>query len=131
MPIKAVIFVNKEKFRDRLIKIMNEKDIKQPELSLMTGITQSSISDYINGKYSPKQDKIDLLAKALGVSPTYLLGYEEDFQESSKIENEDYAWIARNAKKLSDEKKKKLKEIMKLTFDFLDNEEDEEHDSKL
>ena len=131
MPIKAVIFVNKEKFRERLIKIMNEKDIKQPELSLMTGITQSSISDYINGKYSPKQDKIDLLAKALGVSPTYLLGYEEDFQESSKIENEDYAWIARNAKKLSDEKKKKLKEIMKLTFDFLDNEEDEEHDPKL
>lgn len=123
--------MNKEKFRERLIKIMNEKDIKQPELSLMTGITQSSISDYINGKYSPKQDKIDLLAKALGVSPTYLLGYEEDFQESSKIENEDYAWIARNAKKLSDEKKKKLKEIMKLTFDFLDNEEDEEHDSKL
>lgn len=123
--------MNKEKFRERLIKIMNEKDIKQPELSLMTGITQSSISDYINGKYSPKQDKIDLLAKALGVSPTYLLGYEEDFQESSKIENEDYAWIARNAKKLSDEKKKKLKEIMKLTFDFLDNEEDEEHDPKL
>ena len=123
--------MNKEKFRERLIKIMNEKDIKQPELSLMTGITQSSISDYINGKYSPKQDKIDLLAKALGVSPTYLLGYEEDFKESSKIENEDYAWIARNAKKLSDEKKKKLKEIMKLTFDFLDNEEDEDHDSKL
>jgi len=53
-----------------LIKhLLEEKQMTQTELSRLTGITQSSLSDYINGKYKPKQDKIDAIAKALGVSP--------------------------------------------------------------
>lgn len=57
---------------------MEEKQITQTELSKRTGITQSSISDWLRGKYLPKQDKIDLLAKALDVTPAYLMGWEED-----------------------------------------------------
>jgi repressor LexA len=50
-------------------KLMNERGMTQIELAKKTGITQSSLSDYINNKYKPKQDKLDKIAKALGVSP--------------------------------------------------------------
>lgn len=71
----------KKSFPDRFREVINNKDITQTELSKITGITQSSISDWLNGKYSPKQDKIDILAKALGVSPAYLMGWEDENEE--------------------------------------------------
>jgi transcriptional regulator, XRE family len=64
-------------FINRLKTIMSERKITQSELSKRTGIRQSSISDWLNGRYEPKQDKIYLIAQALGVSPSWLLGYDE------------------------------------------------------
>lgn len=75
----------KKSFPDRFREVITNKDITQTELSKITGITQSSISDWLNGKYLPKQDKIDILAKALGVSPAYLMGWEDDDIDLSKI----------------------------------------------
>lgn len=75
----------KKSFPDRFREVITNKDITQTELSNITGITQSSISDWLNGKYLPKQDKIDILAKALGVSPAYLMGWEDDDIDLSKI----------------------------------------------
>lgn len=68
----------KDSFSDRLTNTMSIKNISQTELAKLTGITQSSISDYINNRYKPKQDKIDLLAKALNTTPAYLMGWEEE-----------------------------------------------------
>ena len=67
----------KEDFKTRIIELMEIRGLTQSELSQRTGITQSSLSDYIKGKYKPKQDKIDLIARALDVSPSYLMGWEE------------------------------------------------------
>ena len=64
-------------FINRLKNIMSERKITQSELSKRTGIRQSSISDWLNGRYEPKQDKIYLIAQALGVSPSWLLGYDK------------------------------------------------------
>ena len=64
-------------FINRLKSIMSERKITQSELSKRTCIRQSSISDWLNGRYEPKQDKIYLIAQALGVSPSWLLGYDE------------------------------------------------------
>ena len=64
-------------FINRLKNIMSERKITQSELSKRTGIRQSSISDWLNGRYEPKQDKIYLIAQSLGVSPSWLLGYDE------------------------------------------------------
>lgn len=71
----------KKTFRERIIEIMEEKGITQADISKATNITQSSLSDYIKGKYSPKQDKIDLIAQALHVSPAYLMGWDEEKPE--------------------------------------------------
>ena len=57
---------------------MEKLDISAAELSRRTGIRSSSISDYLTGKYAPKQDKIDLIAEALGISPVWLMGWEDE-----------------------------------------------------
>lgn len=78
-------------FAKRLNHLMAEKNITQNKLSKMTGITQSSISDWANGKYKPRQDKVYQLSKALKVSPAYLLGYTDNeniFDDISSADNE-------------------------------------------
>ena len=65
----------KSSFQDRMQEVMSNRNITQSELSKATGITQSSISDWMRGKYLPKQDKVDIIAKALDVTPSYLMGW--------------------------------------------------------
>ena len=57
----------------RIKHIMTVKNIGQAELVRRTGLPASSISDWLSGKYAPKQDKIDIMAAALGVSPAWLM----------------------------------------------------------
>lgn len=63
-------------FKNRLKELLLEKNMTQKELSNLTGITPSSISDWLRGKYEAKQDKIDIIATALNVSQAYLMGYD-------------------------------------------------------
>ena len=49
-----------QKLIQRMKQVMTEKRITQAELSKRTGIRASSISDYLNNRYEPKQDKIYL-----------------------------------------------------------------------
>ncbi len=71
-------------FSKRLKETMINRGITQSDLSAMTSIRASSISDWLNDKYSPKQDKIAIIAKALNVSPAWLMGYDEENNEETK-----------------------------------------------
>ncbi|MDO4594457.1 MAG: XRE family transcriptional regulator [Tissierellia bacterium] len=72
-------------FINKLKMLMEEKNMSQTDLSNRTGIRQSSISDWLNGRYAPKQDKILLLSEALGVSPGYLVGFGEELEFVSAV----------------------------------------------
>lgn len=63
-------------FQDRITSALAENSITQAELARKTGIWASAISDYIKGKYEAKQDKLSMLARALNVSETWLMGYD-------------------------------------------------------
>lgn len=78
-------------FKDRLKQITSERKISQSELSRRTGIGRNSISDYLNGKYEAKQDKVFELAKALNVNEAWLMGF--DISKNRKIENNDITSI--------------------------------------
>lgn len=67
----------KDQFIERLNSILQKRNLSQADLSKMTGIRSSSISDWLKGKYEPKQDKIAIIADALNVSPVWLIGYDE------------------------------------------------------
>ena len=68
----------KSQFIKRLNSILQKRNLSQADLSKMTGIRSSSISDWLNGKYEPKQDKISIIADALNISPVWLIGYDDD-----------------------------------------------------
>lgn len=52
------------------------RGMSQTELSKATGIPRPTISNYVNGKYEAKNDGVYLIAKALGVSEAWLMGFD-------------------------------------------------------
>ena len=63
----------KNEFQYRLQKSIAKSGLTASELSKATGISEVNISNYINGKYVAKQDKVFLLAQALNVDPGWLM----------------------------------------------------------
>ena len=75
----------KQTTQQRLNQLMSERNLKQVDilnislpLQKETGIkmSKSHLSQYVNGKSSPDQYKLYLLAKTLNVSEAWLLGYD-------------------------------------------------------
>ena len=112
------------KFIFRLKLIMEQKAITQAELAKRTGIRQSSISDWLAGKYQPKQDKIAVIADALNISPGWLLGYDpDDDQYYIDKEAAEYAEILRTrpgARMLFSAAKDISKEDMEKAVEYIE-----------
>lgn len=70
--------MTKKEFGDHLLTLIDAYGFSQKDLSRLTGIRESTISDWINGKYLPKQDKRLLIAKALDISPDRLYLGDDD-----------------------------------------------------
>lgn len=61
-------------FHKRLLEAMDEKGMNQADLVRATGIAKGSISQYVLGQNMPYSPRIAILAKALDVSPIWLMG---------------------------------------------------------
>lgn len=71
---------------ERICEAMKRLDVKPVELSRRTGISKSSISQYMSGYAAPKSDRIYLIAKALNVSEAWLIGYDEPMEKTPEID---------------------------------------------
>ena len=60
----------------RLREALTASGMKQADLVRETGLDRGSISSYLSGKYEPKQKAIYKMARALGVSESWLLGFD-------------------------------------------------------
>lgn len=58
-------------------KLLDEKGIKNADVSRATGISNMTLSDWKNGKSTPKQDKLMKIADYFGVSLDYLMTGKE------------------------------------------------------
>lgn len=65
------------KFNVCLKDLMKEKNMSQWDLERASGVRQSSISDYLTGKYKPKTGKIVKLAHGLDINPLILFLCED------------------------------------------------------
>lgn len=65
-----------EEIRIRIKSALEQRDMMPVELARKSGISKGSISKYLKGTVLPKQNAIGAMAKALDVSPTWLLGYD-------------------------------------------------------
>ena len=60
----------------RIKKALSIRNMTQTELCAKAKISKSSLSEYLSGKYVPRQDKVFVLAQALNVDPVWLWGYD-------------------------------------------------------
>lgn len=70
-------------FSYRLTALMEEIDISQVELGKRIGISNVTISRYINGERIPRLDIIIKLANVFNVSTDYLLGITKNRKQKS------------------------------------------------
>lgn len=75
----------RDEIKDRIYLALALNDMKPIELSEKTGISKSTISQYMSGYSKPKQDRIYLLAKALNVSEAWLLGYDVSSERKEPV----------------------------------------------
>lgn len=78
---------------ERVFSILKDRGMTQKELSIRTGISQSTISDWKNKRVNPSADKLLILSDALGVSVYDILKETE-----SKYEPADYVIIGKDSK---------------------------------
>lgn len=71
-----------ESFSKRLKEAMQIRNINQAELSQKSGISKSSLSEYLKGKYEAKQTGIFNLARALDVNEVWLMGEDVPMDRS-------------------------------------------------
>ena len=77
-----------ETFKDRLNKAMALRNMKAIDLSEKTGISKARISQYVNGIYTPKSKSTYIIAQALNVSETWLMGIDVPMEpQKAEIEN--------------------------------------------
>lgn len=69
---------------DRYVELLNEKGVKNIDVSRATGIPASTFSDWKKGKSSPKYDKIQKIAEYFGVEPEWLSG-ASDFKTKEEM----------------------------------------------
>lgn len=74
---------------ERLREAMDIRGKKQVDLVRETGIDKGSISNYLSGRYEPKQEAIYKLAIALDVSEMWLWGYDAPMERPKAQKNND------------------------------------------
>lgn len=71
----------KESFKKRMNRAMDLRGMKQIDLVEKTGLPKSAISQYVSGKFEPKQTALFLIAQALDVSEAWLMGYDVEMDK--------------------------------------------------
>lgn len=62
--------------KDRLNEALELRGMNATELAIKSGLNKSSVSRYLSGQMIPRSIAIGKMASALGVSPTWVLGYD-------------------------------------------------------
>ena len=70
----------------RIRKALSIRNMRQADLCEKAGISKSTLSEYLNGRYVPKQDKTFLIAQALNVDPVWLMGYDVPMEKKAPAE---------------------------------------------
>lgn len=105
-------------------KLLKERGVTAYKVAKDTGITTSTLSSWKTGRYTPKPEKLKVLADYFGVSLEYLTTGEERDGEKYYL-NEETAEMAqklfenRNLKVLFDAAQDATPEDLKTTYDML------------
>lgn len=60
----------------RIAEMMKVFNISQSDIVRKTKIPKSTLSNYLNGKRTPDQEHLSILADPYGINPAWLMGYD-------------------------------------------------------
>lgn len=72
----------------RLQELMDIKNINQVELCQRTGIPKSSMSMYLSGERSPRQNRLSQIAEKFNISEAWLMGYDVPMERTDSLSDE-------------------------------------------
>ena len=76
-----------EGMAQRIKTLRKEKGLTLEQVAVVVGVGKSTVRKWETGMIANmKRDKIALLAKALGTTPAYLMGWKESEKENSPSE---------------------------------------------
>lgn len=96
---------------DRLRQLMNERGLRQADILRLvapycalndTILNKNHLSQYLSGKAVPRQDKLNVLSRALKVSEAWLMGYDVPKYEYKAYVDQDDA-DEKNVESLKDQ----------------------------
>ena len=93
-----------KKIGERIAELLEKSGYTQKELASMVGVTEASMSRYINNDREPKAEVIANLATALNTTTDYLISGVEEKESFEGI----YRLVARGSEGMSIEQKHKL-----------------------
>lgn len=88
----------------RIKEMLLEKGMSQKQLSKMTGITESAISNYVKGTRVPRGTNLIKIANALGTTADDLLSGDKEMDKDKDLVFAK-SLIARNAAQMTQEEK--------------------------
>ena len=71
----------------RLQELMTIKNINQADLCQRTGIPKSSMSMYLSGEHSPRQNRLSQIAENLNISEAWLMGYDVPMERTDSLDD--------------------------------------------
>lgn len=70
-------------FQERIKEALEIRNLKPSQLSDLSNINKSTISQYLKGIYKPKYSRIKLFAEILNVDEVWLTGYDVPYEKTS------------------------------------------------
>lgn len=93
--------MNKIDISERIKQGLEIQEMTQTQLANKANIDKGQLSSYISGKYKPRQNNIDALARALNVSEAWLMGFDVPMERvSGKTENKQISFISEKSKEI-------------------------------
>ena len=104
--------------KERIKKGMALRGMTASELAKKSGVNKGLISKYLKGTVEPKQSTIYELARALRVSPAWLIGYDVSNEEIiDTIVDEQLIEIENGYKGLNEKNRMKLSAYLQALID--------------
>ena len=90
---------------ERIEKMMQERKVSYRQLEKSTGITTSMLNRYIKQQRDIPAGRVEIIAKALGTTSSYLLYGYKDEEDKLRQESNNKAWeqIINNSRVLTEE----------------------------
>lgn len=104
-------------------QLLQKHGVSSYKVSKDTGIAQSVLSDWKNGKSQIKQDKLQILADYFGVSLNYMMGLEEKETYENELEaknatEKELLLLCRKVNDAPEEVKEQILNQFKSTIDI-------------